>query len=145
MSVWVIYKKSWKEVVFILFVLGFCGLCKCWKLFSKVFSRNILGIVRDLVKFTFNFFRWEICRKNHVHDPHHAHWNIFHKRMTILNHIFVCWIWLRWFLVNSWIHEPNAKTKGFWTLNSQCQEKLYFNKIVSIKSKFFANWVIGRT
>ena len=96
MSSWAIYKKQSLEKRYCLFyfILGFCVLCKCWKVFSKVFTRYILGIVRDHVKFTFNFFRWEICHKSHVHGPHHPHWNIFHQRIMILNHIFVCWIWL---------------------------------------------------
>ena len=42
------------------------------KVFSKVFTKNVLEIVGDHAQFTFNFFHWEIYHKNQAHGPHHA-------------------------------------------------------------------------
>ena len=138
--------KSWKEVLFISFCFRFLCVLQVQKKWLTNFSPEVYQeLLETTLNLTFHFFRWEFSHKNQVHGLHHSQWNIFLKRMIISNHIFVSHIWVGLFLVNWWIHKPNAKTEGSKTLSSWCQEKLYFNFIYSIKSKYLANWVVGRT
>ena len=79
---WTIYKNQSLEKRYCLlyFALGSCNE----KVLYKVFTRNILGIVRDHVK-VYIFFRWKFYHKNQVH----LHSNVFHKRIIILKLIFL--------------------------------------------------------
>ena len=71
-----------------------------------------------MLKFTLSFFHWELYHNNLVDGPHHPHSNIFHERIIVLNsHICILYMNRLKVLVSLRIHEPNTKTKGFWTLN----------------------------
>ena len=137
--------KFWKGVLFILFCFRFLRvlqvLKKCFTKFSPEIYQELL---ETTLKFTFHFFRWEFSHKKS------SSWStsltmkyISQENDNFKSHICISHLSRLWFLVNSWIHEPNAKKKDSWTLNS-LDKKLYFNFILLSVFKFLANWVIGR-
>ena len=139
--------KFWKGVLFILFCFRLLFvlqvLKKCFTKFSPEIYQELL---ETTLKFTFHFFRWEFSHKKS------SSWStsltmkyISQENDNFKSNICISHLSRLWFLVNSWIHKPNAKAKESWILNSWCQEKPYFGFIVSIKSKFLASWVIRRT
>ena len=146
-SIGAIYKKQSLEKRYCLFyfVLGFVCFTSAEKFLYRVFARNIPGIVRDHVKVYISFLSLGIqSQKSSSWSTSLTMKYISQENDSFKSHICISPLSWLWFLVSLWIHEPNASTKGSWTLNS-LYKKLYFNFIVSIRSKFLANWVIGRT
>ena len=120
-SSWAIYKKQSFEKRYCLFCfgLGFCVFYNCWKVLYKVFTRNISGIVRHRVKVYISFLSLGI------QSQISSSWSttltvkyISQKNENFKSHICISHLSRLWFLVNSWIHEQNFKTKGSWTWNS---------------------------
>ena len=124
--------ESWKEVLFILFYFKFfLRFTSAGKVLFKVFTRNISEIVRYHVKVYISFLSLGIqSQKSSSWSTSLTMKYISQENDNFKSHICISHLSRLWFLGNSWIHELNAKTKG------SCQEKLYFNFLVSIKSKF---------
>ena len=120
-SSWAIYKKQSleKRYCWFYFDLGFCVLQVLKKCFAKFSPEICQELLETTLKFTFHFFRWEFSHKKS------SSWStsltmkyISQENDNFKSHICISHLSRLWFLVNSWIHEPNAKTKGSWTLNS---------------------------
>ena len=123
--------KVLKEVLFILF----CFRCLCvLQVLERCLTRNIPGIVRDHVKVYISFLSLGIqSQKSSLWSTSLTMKYISQENDNFESHICISHPSRLWFLVNSWVLKPNARTKDSWTLNS-LDKKLYFNFIVSIKS-----------
>ena len=127
-------EKSWKKVLLILFWFRFLCFTSAEKVLCKVFTRNIPGIVRDHVKVYISFLSLGIqSQKSSLWSTSLTMKYISQENDNFESHICISHPSRLWFLVNSWVLKPNARTKDSWTLNS-LDKKLYFNFIVSIKS-----------
>ena len=116
-----IYKKQSLEKRYCLFyfVLGFVCFTSAEKFLYRVFARNIPRIVRDHVKVYISFLSLGIQSQKW------SSWStsltmkyISQEKDNFKSHICILHLSRLWFLVNTWIHEPNAKRKGHWVLNS---------------------------
>ena len=121
-SSWTIYKKQslQKRLLFIFF---FCVRFLCFtsagKVLYKVLNRNIPGITGDHVKVYMSFLSLGIqSQKSSSWSASLAMKYISQENNDFKSHTCISHLSRLWFLVNSWIHEPNAKTNGSWTLNS---------------------------
>ena len=136
--------KFWKGVLFILFCFRFlCVLQVLKKCFTKFSPEIYQELLDTTLKFTFISFVGNSVTKITIESTSLTMKYISQENDNFKSHICVSHLTRLWFLVNSWIHEPNAKTKGSWTLNSLCK-KVHFNFILLSVSKFLANWAIGR-
>ena len=137
--------KFWKGVLFILFCFRFlCVLQVLKKCFTKFSPEIYQELLDTTLKFTFISFVGNSVTKITMKSTSLTMKYISQENDNFKSHICVSHLTRLWFLVNSWIHEPNAKTKGSWTLNS-LDKKLYFNLILLSVFKFLTNCVIGRT
>ena len=115
--------------------------------FKKLSPEIFQELFQTTSSFILNIFHLEFHYKNQIHGCHHVPSKILNQRFIILTFHICIWnmslVWFLWlYLVQQiWIYNQIWKIFYSKLLGKGIQKKLYFNNIVSIKSKFPANWV----